>query len=163
MSPVERYLRSYLNRPAADEEQSTATTGRPRTTFDQRLRRRWVPNFLIEMEPPFSIGSFPSDCCRVIKPAGTLDLTVAPMFEEVLDQMMPPDHLIVDLSELGFTDSTGLRLLHRASTLVSGRIWLKGCSPHVRRLLDISGLSDAFCLEEDPDLAHSLISVGQTR
>ncbi|HUP16403.1 MAG TPA: hypothetical protein VM848_10205 [Acidimicrobiia bacterium] len=64
-------------------------------------------------------------------------------------------------SEMTLIDSTGLRLLHRASALVEGRIWLKGCSSQIRRVIDITGLAQVFCLEADPELAHRLISAGR--
>ena len=107
----------------------------------------------------FAVSNHRSDCCEIIELAGELDFGTAPHLEAVLDRLLViPDHIIVDVSELTFIDSTGLRLLMRASTLVEGRIWLRGPSRQILRLLDISGLSKSFCLDEDPELAHDLIS-----
>ena len=114
------------------------------------------------MEASFMVTNRRSGCCEVIDMAGDLDLATAPHLEAVIDRMMViPDHIIVDLSKLTFIDSTGLRLLLRASTLVEGRIWLKGCSRHVLRLLDVSGISELFCLDHDRLTAHRTISKGQ--
>jgi len=57
-----------------------------------------------------------------------------------------------------FIDSTGLRLLMRASTLVEGRMWVRGASRHISRVLELSGVSRFFCMEEDPVIAHRMIS-----
>jgi anti-sigma B factor antagonist len=114
------------------------------------------------MDASFMVTNRRSGCCEVIEMTGDLDLATAPHLEAVIDRMMViPDHLIVDMSRLTFIDSTGLRLLLRASTLVEGRIWLKGCSRHVLRLLDVSGLSELFCLEQDRLNGHRAISKGR--
>ena len=111
------------------------------------------------MVASFAVSNHRSDCCEVIELAGELDFGTAPHLEAVLDRLLViPDHIIVDVSELIFIDSTGLRLLLRASTLVEGRIWLRGPSRQILRLLEISGLSKSFCLDEDPELAHDFIS-----
>lgn len=107
----------------------------------------------------FAVSNHRSDCCEVIELAGELDFGTAPHLETILDRLLViPDHMIVDVSQLTFIDSTGLRLLLRASTLVEGRIWLRGPSRQILRLIDISGLSKSFCLDEDPELAHDFIS-----
>lgn len=111
------------------------------------------------MVASFAVSNHRSGCDEVIELAGELDFGTAPHLEAVIDRLMViPDHIIVDVSELTFIDSTGLRLLLRASTLVEGRIWLKGPSRQILRLLEISGLSKSFCLDDDPELAHDLIS-----
>ena len=100
-----------------------------------------------------------SRCCEVIELAGELDFTSAQHLEAVLDRMtVIPKHIIVDMSGLTFIDSTGLRLLLRASTLVEGRMWVRGASRHVSRVLDLSGVAKFFCMEEDPVIAHRIIS-----
>lgn len=100
-----------------------------------------------------------SRCCEVIVLVGELDFTTAQQLEAVLDGMMViPKHIIVEMSELRFIDSTGLRLLLRASTLVEGRMWVRGASRHVARVLDLSGVAKFFCMEEDPIIAHRMIS-----
>ena len=87
----------------------------------------------------------------------------AHQLEAVLDEMMAPKHIIIDASQLIFIDSSGLRLLLRASNLVQGRIWIKGASLHVSKVLDVSGVSGFFCLEQDPVIAHRTIARRQPR
>ena len=104
-----------------------------------------------------------SRCCEVIELAGELDMASAHQLEAVLDEMMAPKHIIIDASQLTFIDSSGLRLLLRASNLVQGRIWIKGASRHVSRVLDVSGVSGLFCLEQVPVVAHRTIARRQPR
>lgn len=107
------------------------------------------------MEASFAVSNHRSGCCEVIVLAGELDMATAPALADVLDGMMViPDHIVFDVSELTFVDSSGLHLLIRASALTEGRIWLKACSGHLRRLLDIAGISQSFCLDDDLDGAH---------
>lgn len=99
-----------------------------------------------------------SRCCEVIVLAGELDFGTAPHLEAVLDRMMViPEHIIVDVSQLTFMDSTGLQLLMRASILVEGRIWIKGASRHILRLFDSSGMANFFCFVADRNLAHRMM------
>jgi anti-sigma B factor antagonist len=113
------------------------------------------------MEASFSVTSrrSKSRCCEVIELAGELDLATAPQLKAVLDEMLViPDHIIVDVSRLSFIDSTGLELLLRASDLVEGRLWVRGASREISRVLELSGVSGFFCLETDPVLAHRMIT-----
>ena len=103
----------------------------------------------------FTVTNHRSRCCEVIGLAGELDMASAHHLEAVLDRMMViPDHIIIDVSGLTFIDSHGLRLLARASELVEGSLWLKGCSSHIRKLLDITALDSFFCMEDDWNAAH---------
>ena len=101
------------------------------------------------MDASFKVASRESGGCTVIQLAGELDMAAAPHLAAVIDQMMViPDHILVDMSQLTFIDSTGLGLLVRASKLVGGRIWLNGLSPHVLRVLNLTGTAELFCLED---------------
>lgn len=111
------------------------------------------------MDAYFTVTNRRSRCCEVIELAGELDLASAHHLEAVLDRMLvAPNHLVADTTQLTFLDSSGLRLLLRASNMVEGRIWLKGASLHIRKVIDIMGLTDRFCFEEDPDMAHRVIT-----
>ena len=104
-----------------------------------------------------------SGCCEVIGITGELDIATAQHLEAVLDRMtVIPEHIIVDLSQLTFIDSAGLHLLERASKLVEGRIWIKGASHHISRVIDVSGVSELVCLERDPVVAHRTIATRRT-
>jgi anti-anti-sigma factor len=100
------------------------------------------------MDVSFTVSSHRVGSSEVIEVAGELDLATAPKLEEVLDRMLViPHEIVVDVTGLTFVDSSGLRLLLRASELVGGRIQLKGCSTRITHLLDIAGISAAFNID----------------
>jgi len=101
------------------------------------------------MDASFAVSNHRSRSCEVIELAGELDMATAPHLEAVLDRMfVVPDEIVVDVERLTFIDSSGLRLLLRASQMVDRRIKLRGCSQQIVKLLDISGLSSEFTVEE---------------
>lgn len=111
------------------------------------------------MDASFVVSNHRTGCCDFVHLAGELDLATAPNLEALLDRMtVIPHHLVVDVSELTFIDSTGLHLLLRASALVNGRMWLRGASMHIRRVIDVTGVSEFFCLDDDPAVAHKIIA-----
>jgi anti-sigma B factor antagonist len=111
------------------------------------------------MDQFFSVKTHKSGCCEVLRLAGELDIGTASHLEAVLDRMMViPDHIIVDVAELTYIDSTGLRLLLRASQLVDGRVEIRNASLAVRRLIQLSGLSEHFCTAANQQVAHRIIT-----
>jgi anti-sigma B factor antagonist len=92
---------------------------------------------------------------RVVRLAGELDVATAPDFERILVRHRPPrQRVVLDLSELRFMDSTGLRVLLQARRAAADGHWhlvLRSIPPNIRRLFELSGTSDAIPTEaEDP-------------
>jgi anti-sigma B factor antagonist len=92
----------------------------------------------------------------VVRLAGELDVATAPDFERVLMRQRPPHQLVVlDLAELRFMDSTGLRVLLQARRAAADGHWrleLRSVPPNIRRLFELSGVSDAIPTQpDDPD------------
>lgn len=86
---------------------------------------------------------------------GELDLATVGEFQAALERTWetPERPVVVDLSELRFIDSTGLRavLLFHKRARESGREYrLTGADTNVRRTLEISGLDQVFVIEELP-------------
>jgi anti-anti-sigma factor len=85
---------------------------------------------------------------RVIRLSGELDIDSAPDLERALLRSRPAgQRVVVDLSELEFMDSTGLRVLLRARVAADeGRwqIYLRAVPPTIRRLFDMTGVQDAL-------------------
>jgi anti-sigma B factor antagonist len=80
---------------------------------------------------------------------GDLDITTAPVLDGRVQAIRPfRSPLSLDVSELSFVDSSGLRSLtairHAAVEDVGGPVRLVGCREALRKLLEITGLSDAF-------------------
>jgi anti-sigma B factor antagonist len=81
---------------------------------------------------------------------GEIDLSAVEEFEPTLEEYMldPPAYVVLDMAGVTFIDSTGLRLLlrlkHRVEERAVGSLLLGEISPAVRRLLDLTGLTDVF-------------------
>lgn len=82
-------------------------------------------------------------CTRIII-RGELDACSAPQVEEeILSTLAPSPVTIIDLQEVEFIDSTGIRLLVRVASRRSGSDEIYVINPRsrgVRRALDIVGL-----------------------
>lgn len=79
--------------------------------------------------------------------SGEVDLTSAPALEDEITGLVEAsvNELILDLSGVGFMDSTGLRVLLKASKMLeAGKLTIRGPSDPVRRLLEVSGLNTHF-------------------
>ncbi len=82
----------------------------------------------------------------IVRLHGELDLQWTDQLRESLeDELQKPaiKNLLINLSELSYLDSSGLGvLLGRYKSLAErkGRVFLIGAKPHIRRLLELSGL-----------------------
>ena len=85
---------------------------------------------------------------RVIRLRGELDIDSAPDLQRALLRLRPAQQRVVlDLSELKFMDSTGLRVLLRARAAAQeGRweIFIRNVPPNIQRLFDMTGVHEAL-------------------
>ncbi len=85
---------------------------------------------------------------RVIRLVGELDIQSTPELERALLRARPAgQRVVLDLSELKFMDSTGLRVLLAAREAAEQGRWeirLRAVPPNIRRLFDITGLHEAL-------------------
>jgi anti-anti-sigma factor len=85
---------------------------------------------------------------RVIRLRGELDIGSAPDLQRALLRSRPAQQRVVlDLSELKFMDSTGLRVLLRARAAAEeGRweIFMRNVPANIQRLFDMTGVHDAL-------------------
>jgi anti-sigma B factor antagonist len=91
----------------------------------------------------------------VVTVQGELDAYTAPGLEDHISALLSEDvtGLVLDLSQTGFLDSSGLRALltiHRRLESSSGHLELRDSSEPVLRLLEITGLRDHFGVPGDP-------------
>jgi anti-sigma B factor antagonist len=94
----------------------------------------------------------------VVRLAGELDLSQADNLSQELERAEEdePDILVVDLREVSFMDSTGLRLLLaalRRAEPAGRRLVLVRGQEQVRDLFRVARLDDVFELVDDPDEA----------
>jgi anti-anti-sigma factor len=88
---------------------------------------------------------------RVIRLRGELDIESAPDLERALLRSRPAhQRVVLDLAELKFMDSTGLRVLLRARAAADEGHWeigLRNVPPTIRRLFDMTGVHAALPAE----------------
>jgi anti-anti-sigma factor len=81
----------------------------------------------------------------VIRPAGELDMSTASELDQRIVTAMrdrPTGHVIVDLEEVEFMDSAGLRMLLTAAAVArtnGNRLLLRRPRRAVRRLIEVTG------------------------
>jgi anti-sigma B factor antagonist len=84
----------------------------------------------------------------VIKLLGEVDLANADSLEAMIEPVLRtrPAHLIIDVSDLDFMDSSGIALLLRCARS-AGSVRLRHPSPIIRRTVESMGLADILHLE----------------
>jgi anti-sigma B factor antagonist len=91
--------------------------------------------------------------------AGELDIASAPILEATVASLCDNGSraIVLDLSELTFMDSTGLRAVLAADKLCSGngqRFSLAGASGAVERLFELTGVTQALHFEPERPAAE---------
>jgi anti-anti-sigma factor len=92
-------------------------------------------------------GSDPSGS-PLLTVSGELDISNASELEEVVTSIAAtrPERLVFDMAGLRFIDSAGLAVLLRASHAAAD-VRLRAPSAAVRRLVELTGLSDVLSIE----------------
>lgn len=89
----------------------------------------------------------------LLKLVGELDIASAPQLERALEGVGSgaSRRLIIDLAELSFMDSTGLRALlqaHRLASETERELVLRPGPRQVQRVFELSGTIDTFTFED---------------
>ena len=106
------------------------------------------------------ISSRPVGGAPCLALAGELDIADVPRLEQELDAAVADSAgaFLIDLTELDFLDSSGIRLLLRARALLgrADRAFALIC-PHgpVLRAIELTGVSDLFTIYASPEDAAS--------
>lgn len=92
----------------------------------------------------------------VLSVSGEVDVATAPRLREQLVQLVShgQHHLVVDLDNVDFLDSTGLGVLVGALKRVrmhDGELLLVCTQPRIVKVFDITGLSKVFTLHQSLD------------
>jgi anti-sigma B factor antagonist len=99
--------------------------------------------------------------------AGEVDLHTAPQLRAALDEATrddtaeAPPGVVVDLTGVGFIDSTGLGEIvgaHKALSRRDGQLHLAVTSPRVQRLLTLTGLDELLPVHASRDEALAAIA-----
>lgn len=81
---------------------------------------------------------------------GDIDMAGGPLLESSILQRESDQPVVIDLADVFFIDSSGLRSLLEASRRARGRgteVVLRSIGPEVARLLEITGTTGQFRLE----------------
>jgi anti-sigma B factor antagonist len=114
---------------------------------------------------PFKVSSESEAKLRTVSVIGELDQGTAPELRTVLDEAMDEagSGVLVDLSDCGFIDSTGLSLLVEAMrrlTEEDRRFGVCCADRDVSRLLELTGIDQAVNLFETRDEGIAALSNG---
>src|SRR5215217_2732549 len=115
-------------------------------------------------DAPLDVRQREDDGVVLVSLRGELDLATAPQLVAELDPLrrLSSPRVLVDLRELEFCDSTGLRALMGVAGEVRaarGRIALVVGPGGVARLLAVTGAAEWFDIQPDPDSA--LVALGR--
>ncbi|MFF3095467.1 STAS domain-containing protein [Streptomyces cyaneofuscatus] len=91
----------------------------------------------------------------VLTVSGDLDIDSVPPLGRALETAAEDGSgpVVVDLSGVGFADSTTVNVLLQGQTALGGRLRLAAPSPFVRRLIGMIGLDSAIPVRQDVDEA----------
>lgn len=81
---------------------------------------------------------------------GDIDIAGGPKLESVILSRENTEQIVIDLGDVFFIDSSGLRSLLGASRRAQSRnttVVLRAVGPEVARLLQITGTTDQFTIE----------------
>lgn len=99
----------------------------------------------------------------VLHLVGELDVSSAPSFSRALEDLAAhSDDMGLDLAELTFIDSTGVRTLCDAARLVGdrGRVTVYRPSQPARRVIEMSGLVGTIDISDEPVPSHIELTAG---
>ena len=89
----------------------------------------------------------------VVRPMGKMDAITAPPMQDAIDEVLAenPAHVILDLSEVPYVSSAGLRVFLRVAKAAKGTSSLAVCHLHenVRQVFELAGFDKIMTLCDD--------------
>ena len=96
-------------------------------------------------EPVWNIDVFDDGTTLYVTPIGELDVYTAPELSEAFARLGPGHRaLILEVEELTFCDSTGLRVLTTMQRDEPERFMLSGSSAALDRVLELADMTSVF-------------------
>ncbi len=96
------------------------------------------------------------DSATIVAVAGEIDLVTAPQLREILGEQR--GRVVVDLADVAYLDSSGLAALsegYRDLLRDGGTLVVRAPQPHVRRVLELTGLGDWIAADEADEQANA--------
>jgi anti-sigma B factor antagonist len=111
-----------------------------------------------QIPEPFTVRTERRGAAAVVVPTGELDLATAPMLDAALTKAFESDHgrVVLDLRELAFIDSSGLRTLltaRRRADEAGSAFSLVAGHAALERTLEIAGVHKVFTWTAPEELA----------
>lgn len=102
----------------------------------------------------------------IVRLAGELDMTAAPDLNACIDELLDDGHrhLLLDLRDLTFCDSTGISCFVRGDNTCAARGgWLRltGFTGAVERVLRVTGLCDFLAYDANADAVRPTLVTDQ--
>ena len=95
--------------------------------------------------PPWDIDVYDDGTTLYVTPEGELDVYTAPRLSEAFERLTDEHRaLILEVGELTFIDSTGLKVLTTMRRDEPERFVLSGSSPALERILELTNLTSHF-------------------
>jgi anti-anti-sigma factor len=115
------------------------------------------------MSPQLSLTTSAHDCAVVVSVGGEVDLgTAGELSDYLVDAMRQAGpHLVLDLGDVSFMDSTGLKVLlatHKRVQLLGGHLALAAPGRSVRKVLAVTGLDQTFLVTDTVDEALAKVA-----
>ena len=124
---------------------------------------------------PWSVGARPFSCqsalvddAAIVAVKGELDMATAPHLEQTIDSVIASvaaRRVVVDLSEVGFFDSSALDVLVTSRRRLASRemtlhVVIPAGQPHIRKVFEITRLTEPLAVVET--LAEAIARETQT-
>lgn len=119
-----------------------------------RRRRETETDSVVEPELRVTVDSEPwsHDSAVVVRVSGEVDIQTSSILDNQLQQVLGDGavSIVVDLAGVAFLDSTGLSVLVaglKRCQAAGGTLQVVSPRPHVRRVFEVTGLTDVFQME----------------
>lgn len=95
----------------------------------------------------------------IVRPVGKMDALTAPVMQEAVDEIMQkqPPHVVIDMADVPYISSAGLRVFIRAAKSAQGSGKLAVCrlNDNVRQVFELAGFDKIMNLCDDLETAKS--------
>ena len=96
-------------------------------------------------KPPWDIDVYDDGATLYVTPEGELDVYTAPELARAFERLTDAHRaLILEVSEITFIDSTGLKVLTSMRREEPERFVLSGTSPALERVLELTDMTSLF-------------------
>src|SRR6187401_527924 len=86
----------------------------------------------------------------VVHLSGELDMAVADSFCQGLLSSLDGQRPVLDLSELTFLDSSGIRAILQIASAKGQGVALRNLPPNIKRVLDVAGIDESMGVTIEP-------------